>query len=385
MTGTDESEHSATMFDGKRKFLAFAAMRDIITTVRMAPAPMPYRFPVGEAVALPESYRRDGVAKSLHSLFEATDTVGLLVIKEGAIRYENYWLNGGVSQPWISMSVAKSFVSAMVGMALEEGRIRDLDDDIVRYVTGLAGSGYEGVTIAQVLQMSSGVRWREDFGNPDSEISRMSLALGPGGSLNAFMRTLVRETEPGTVCQYSSADTQALGMLLRAVNGCPIAETMKARLCDPLGMESESYWIVDSEGTEMAFAGILMTARDFARLGELYRQGGAWQGHQIVPADYVARSVRVARPYLAPGRPLVAGHPFALGYGYQWWLAPGDRGDYSAIGVYNQYVYVDPSRHTVIVKLSANPAYGTSHRDEENKDPETILALREISDAVDQD
>jgi CubicO group peptidase (beta-lactamase class C family) len=122
-----------------------------------------------------------------------------------------------------------------------------------------------------------------------------------------------------------------------------------------------------------------MTARDFAKLGELYRNGGAWRDRQIVPPEYVAASTKADAPHLAPGMPLVGDHAFPLGYGYQWWIPEGDRGEFSAIGVYNQYVYVDPSSGVVIVKLSANPAYGTSKDEETNKDIENIDALRAIS------
>ena len=139
----------------------------------------------------------------------------------------------------------------------------------------------------------------------------------------------------------------------------------------------------DEQGVEAAFVGLLMTARDFAKLVELYRNGGVWGGRQIVPADFVAASVRCDAPHLAPGKPLVGGHPFPLGYGYQWWIPDGDRGEFSAIGVYNQYVYVDPSRGAVIVKLSANPRYGLSHDDADNKDVETISAFRAICRQLD--
>ncbi|MCB9962269.1 MAG: beta-lactamase family protein [Hyphomonas sp.] len=366
------------LFSGQRQYEAFSRIREFTPVAGMAASSHPFAFGDGPRIDLPETYVHEGETRSLRGLFETTDTSALLVLKDGAVRFEDYWLTGGREVQWISMSVAKSFISALIGIALEEGRLNSLDDAISDYVPGLRGSGYDGVSIRHVLQMSSGVRWREDYADPDSEISRMSAALAPGGSLDAFMATMVREFEPGTVCQYSSADTQALGMLLRAVTGESIAANMQEKLCEPLGMEAPSFWIVDAQGTEMAFAGILMTARDFAKIGELYRNGGAWQGRQIVPAAYVAASTRLSAPHLAPGKPLVGGYPFGLGYGYQWWLPDGNRGEFSAIGVYNQYVYVDPSRGVVIVKLSANPAYGTSHDDADNKDVETISALQAI-------
>lgn len=227
--------------------------------------------------------------------------------------------------------------------------------------------------------MSSGARWNEDYSDPDSDILRKGSALGPGGSVDVFMGDMVRESAPGTICRYNSADTQALGMLIAGATGRTLTDYMHEKLVMPLGMESPSYWVLDSKGREMAFAGVLMTARDFARLGELYRQRGVWGGRQIVSATYVDASVRVESPHLAPGLPLVGDHAFPMGYGYQWWLPPGQDGEFSAIGVYNQYVYVDPSRGVVIVKLSANPAYGTSKEESVNKDYENILAMRSIS------
>jgi CubicO group peptidase (beta-lactamase class C family) len=125
--------------------------------------------------------------------------------------------------------------------------------------------------------------------------------------------------------------------------------------------------------------GLNLTARDYAKLGELYRNGGLWQGQQIVPADWVRDSVTVAAPHLEPGRPLVGGHHVDLGYGYQWWVPAGDRGEFSAIGVYNQFVYIDPASSTTIVKLSANRRYGTSTEESTNREMETLSFLRAIA------
>lgn len=144
-------------------------------------------------------------------------------------------------------------------------------------------------------------------------------------------------------------------------------------------MASPGYWMVDPAGTELSFAGLNLTARDYAKLGELYRNGGVWQGEQIVPADWARDSVTVAARHLEPGRPLVGGHHFELGYGYQWWIPAGDRGEFSAIGVYNQFVYVDPASSTTIVKLSANRRYGTSTEESTNREMETIAFLRAIA------
>ena len=207
----------------------------------------------------------------------------------------------------------------------------------------------------------------------------MSAAMNPGGSFDEFMATMQRETTPGTLCKYCSADTQALGMLLAGATGRSVADFMQEKLCEPLGMESSSYWMDDSRGSEMVAGGLLMTARDFSKLGELYRNGGVWGGQQIVPAAYVAASIKPDAPHLMPGKPIVADHPLPIGYGYQWWVPDGDRGEFTGIGVYNQFVFVDRSRGVVIVKLSANPLYGTSKGEETNKDIENIDVIRAIA------
>ena len=367
------------LFTGEPQYENFARIHLVQSVKQMRPAERPFEFPTGPAITLPQTYVVDGVSRDLRMLLDETHTSALLVLKDGAVRCEAYFLTGGRRVPWISMSVAKSFISALVGIAQAEGLIGSLEDPINRYASLLSGTAYDGVRIKDVLQMSSGARWREAYTDPDAEIFRLSAALGPGGSFDEFMSTMVRETTPGTLCRYDSADTQALGLLLAGATGRSITDYMQEKLFLPLGMESPGYWMIDSKGREMAFGGLLMTARDFAKLGECYRNGGVWGGRQLVPTDYVAASTRADAPHLAPGMPLVGDHAFPLGYGYQWWLPPGDCGEFSAIGVYNQYVYVDPPRGVVIVKLSANPAYGTSTEETVNKDYENIWAMRAIS------
>jgi CubicO group peptidase (beta-lactamase class C family) len=172
---------------------------------------------------------------------------------------------------WISWSVAKSFVSALVGIAVVAGP-HPLDrrpDQRLR--PGRAGSAYDGVSIKDVLQMSSGARWHEDYSDRTSDVARLGAAMAPGGSLDRFVATAVPESPAGTVCQYNSTDTQALGTLLVRATGRSITDYMQEHLYEPLGMESDGYWLLDATGREMAFGGVNLTARDFAKLGELYR------------------------------------------------------------------------------------------------------------------
>ncbi|WP_326770644.1 beta-lactamase family protein (plasmid) [Streptomyces sp. NBC_01591] len=369
------------LFTGAPQHEHFCRMKDLLDTREMAPSAQPHPWPHGETTPLPETYDYDGTSRPTKEFLARTDTSALLVLVDGVIRHESYFLTGGPDVQWLSMSVSKSFISALVGIAVAEGHITSIDEPISSYVPVQPGSAYDGVSIKDVLQMSSGARWNEDYNDPTSDIYRLTAATaGIGGTLDDFVAHMVRESGPGTVCRYNSGETQVLGALVARATSRPVADYMSEKLCGPLGMTSAGYWLLDPAGTELAFGGLNLTARDFARLGELYRNGGVWQGRQIVPAQWVRDSVTVTAPHLRPGRPLVGGQQAdGVGYGYQWWLPAGDRGEFSAVGVYNQFVYVDPVSRTTIVKLSASRRYGTSLDEATSGEEETIAFLRAIA------
>lgn len=368
------------LFTGAPQHDTFARIRDLAPTRSMPAASRPFAWPTGPTVQLPTSYRFDGRTHSTAEFLVGTDTAALLVLVDGVLRYEGYWLTGGPKVTWLSMSVAKSFVSCLVGIALEEGLIRSVDQPISDYVPVQPGSAYDGVPIEKVLQMSSGARWNEDYNDPDSDVHQISRAmLGLGGGLDGYVARMVRDTAPETVCRYNSGETQVLGALLARATGRSVADYMREKLVEPLGFESPGFWITDLRGTEMSYGGLNLTARDFAKLGELYRNGGMWEGRRIVSEDWVRRSTRVDSPIREPGRTIVGDHPVDLGYGYQWWLPAGPRGDFCALGVLNQLIYVDPRTSTTIVKLSANRNYGTSNDEATGRDMENIEFLRAIA------
>ena len=160
--------------------------------------------------------------------------------------------------------------------------------------------------------MSSGVRWNEDYSDPDSDINRWVRLLDEGGSINAFAASCVRKCNPGTLCRYNTTDTHVLGMVVRGATGCSLTEYLREKLWDPLGSEADAFWVVDSTGIEVAGGGLNATLRDYARLGVLYLNGGVWNGRWIVSEDWVKASVTPDAPHLMPG----AG---SAGYGFQWW------------------------------------------------------------------
>jgi CubicO group peptidase (beta-lactamase class C family) len=364
MSETTSPFASVALFSGAPQHENFDRLYRLVPSSTMTASAKPHRFPDGEPVDLPTSFDFHGTAVDTEAFLDVTDTAALLVLRDGAVVHEQYRLTGGRDVQWISWSVAKSFVSALVGIAVAQGHIRSIDDPISDYIEVDPGSAYDGVRIKDVLQMSSGARWNEDYSDPTSDVARLGAAMAPGGSLDGFVASAAPDAAPGTVCQYNSTDTQALGTLLVKATGRSITDYMQEHLYEPLGMESDGYWLLDATGREMAFGGVNLTARDFAKLGELYRRGGEANGRQVVPAEWVAASIVPDAPHLEWGRPVIAGGTLPDGYGYQWWLIPGGLDQFSAIGVYNQWVFVSPRHDVTIVKLSATRTYGTTMGEE---------------------
>jgi len=365
-----------TLFTGVEQYENFSRVAELFPVTTLNKSTHPYQFEDGEALSLPQEFIYGDKAISTETFLSETDTGGLFILHQGKTRFEEYYLTGGRSVNWLSMSVAKSFISALLGIAVEEGKIESIEDPITKYVPKLIGSGYENVRIKDIMQMSSGARWNEDYGDPESDINRMGRIMAIGGSLNDFATTLTNEREPGTFNLYNSTDTQTLGMLLTKATGRSVTDYMQEKLWEPLGMESPAYWMIDDENMEMVFGGLNATARDYAKLGELYRNKGLWNGKQIVSSDWIEASTTPDAPHLMPGDN--PNSDFPLGYGYQWWIMDGTQHEYAAIGVYNQFIYVNPTHEVVIVKLSANSDYASTSDESSFRELETIEFFRAI-------
>ena len=366
-----------SLFTGAEQIENFNSMHEMFPVNVLPPAPQSLQFEPGVAAPLPTSFMYRGAEVQTSEFITRTDSGALLVLKDGKITFEQYWQTGGRDQTWLSMSVAKSFISALVGIAVDQGLIGDITEPVTDYVPELAGSAYDNVRIKDILQMSSGASWNEDYGDPESDINRFGRVFALGGSMNEFAATLVPELPPGTYNRYNSTDTQVLGMLLTKVTGRSVNDYMIEMLWHPMGAENVGYWLTDAEGMEMAFGGLNITARDYAKLGEMYRMGGAFNGQQIVPADWVQASITPDAPHLMPGDNPQSDWP--IGYGQQWWIPEGDVGEFMAIGVYNQFIYGAPESNTVIVKLSANSAYGTPDDLDASSEFESLELFRAIT------
>jgi CubicO group peptidase (beta-lactamase class C family) len=271
---------------------------------------------------------------------------GLVVLHGGQLVHESYYLGTGPDDLRISWSVAKSLLSVLFGIVQAEGAIPSLNDPVEKYAPALIGSAYEGVSIHDVLTMSSGVAFNEDYLDFYSDINKMGRVLALGGSMDGFAAGLsARVADPGSRWHYVSIDTHVLGMVIRGATGRDIPELMEERLLSPLGLEAAPVMLTDGDGVSFVLGGLNMRIRDYARFGQMVLQGGAWQGRQVVPADWIATSTR---PQAADGS----------AYGYQWWIpANAAPGEVMAQGIYGQYIYINPGLGVVIAVNAADRGF----------------------------
>lgn len=346
---------AATLFDRGVISQHFTHMTAVFPSVPVAPAAAPRPLPAGAPLALPARFTAFGQAHDVVAYLRATGTDGLIVLQDGNVVFEQYYQGHDAASPHISWSLAKSTISAMIGIALRDGAIRGVDDPVERYAPQLRGTAYAGVPLKAVLQMSSGVAFNENYDDDNADVVRLARTLVLGGSFNAYARKLKKEFPPGTHRHYSSFDTQVLAMVLEGATGRRLPAYMQDKLWRPLGAEQEARWLVDSEGMAMGFGGLNAVLRDYARFGQLYLDKGRVDGREVVPAAWIRESLDMDAPHLLPR----AGqrNELGIGYGYQWWIPEDAARDYMGIGVYNQFIYVAPATRTVVVKLSANPDY----------------------------
>lgn len=288
----------------------------------------------------------------LNEFLDETQTTAFLVIKDNHIIFEKYYLGTKGSDLRASWSMAKSYLSAIFGIAVYEGHIKDLNAAVSDYVPSLKGSGYDGVSIKNVLQMSSGVAFNEDYNDFNSDINRFGRMMALGGSFDEFAASLTKEREQGTYMKYVSIDTHVLGMVLRAATGKSIEEYLTQKLWSKLGNEQDALYLVDGLKEPMVLGGLNATTRDYARLGLLFRDNGQINGQQIVPAQWIKDSTTPDASHLTPGKRDNANSDF--GYGYQWWIPENPDQEFFALGIYGQFIYINQKTNVVIVKNSVN-------------------------------
>lgn len=274
----------------------------------------------------------------------------LLVLKDGKIAYEDYEMGNTRQTRWMSMSMVKSITASLVGAAIQDGHIKNIDDPVAQYVAKLRGSAYDGVSVRHLLEMASGVKWDETYTDPASDRRRMldaQIAQRPGAILD-LMAKLPRAAAPGTVWNYSTGETFVVGALVRSAVGRPLAQYLSERIWSKTGMEADATWWLESpDGLEIGGSGLSATLRDYARFGLFLMNDGMAGGERILPSGWVTEA----------GSGKSIGGRF-VNYGYMIWpfaASPGatNQGAFQALGIYGQHIYVNPRERVVIVVWSA--------------------------------
>ena len=274
-------------------------------------------------------------------------SAALLVVQDGKLRLERYGLGFDGSGRWTSFSVAKSFTSTLVGAALKDGFIKSLDDKVTLYIPDLKGSAYDEVSVRQLLTMTSGVKWNEDYADPKSDVAQFNNQKPEDGvqALVSYMRKLPREAPAGTRWLYSTGETNLVGTLVQQATKKPLATYLAEKVWGPAGMEQQATWLLSKTGQEIGGCCVQAASRDYARMGLFILNGAMANGQSIVPDGWWAEATTKRAEIGQPGR----------GYGYQWWTY--DDSSYTARGIFGQGIFIDPKRKLVIVS-NANWAGG---------------------------
>ena len=344
----------------ERRLRAFRNYAGIFPTRVIRAGERPYPLPATPWDFSGLSYDLNGKRHHLDDFIRETQVAGLIVVNRGRVLYERYELGNDAATLWVGYSVAKSVVSLLYGAALADGYIASLNEPVTRYLPRLAGGAYDKVTIEQLLRMSSGVGWDEDYQDPQADVSQSPSAILP---FLDYMRALPSAAHPGTRFNYSTGETNLAGALLRAAIGNNLATYLTHRIWRPFGMESDANWMLGAPGgVEFGGCCISATLRDYARIGLFAVRGGlAPDGRRLLPNDWMARSTTPANTH--------------DGYGYFWWLWPD--GTYAALGIFGQMIWIDPGTQTVIAVQSAWP-----QATDEHLAAQRLAAVRALANAI---
>jgi CubicO group peptidase (beta-lactamase class C family) len=292
---------------------------------------------------------------SLDDYFKRNFVTGFLVLNNDQILIEKYFHEADQNSRFVSQSLSKSIVSILVGAAVDEGAIKSIEDPVIKYLPYLSESGYRNVTIKNLLQMSTGVNYSEDYRDPKSGAALIGAALLTGNpSFKDYAQSIQpTSTPPGTKFEYQSVNTQVLGLLLEKVTGKRLNQYAQEKLWRKIGTQSDAFFYQSKKQPDTcAFACFNATVRDYARIGLMMLRGGTLGEERVVSGTWVHDSTTPDAPYL---KPKPDGPEGDYGYAFQWWIPPGNDGVFTAQGIYGQCIYVNPARHVVIVQTSAWP------------------------------
>lgn len=350
-TDTLPKDMNVLFWTQDQRDLAFRTMETVPKVVvnTVEAGDVVYRLPQGRPIDLGtdvDAY----MAKQRHA--------GLIIVHDGKIRLEKYALGYGAAGRWTSFSVAKSFTSTLVGAAVKDGYIKSLDDKVTVYIPGLKGSAYDDVSVRQLLTMTSGVKWNEDYTDPKSDVALFNMQKPIAGEdvTVSYMKTLPRDVPAGSKWLYSTGETNLIGVLVSSATGKSLSAYLSEKIWKPFGMEQGAVWMLGATGHEISGCCISASLKDYARLGQFVLNDGVVDGVRIVPDDWFGNATTKQADIGLPGR----------GYGYQWWT--NDDGSFAAQGIFGQGIFIDPKRKLVI---ASNGNWPTA------TDPEGVGAARE--------
>ena len=300
------------------------------------------KIPAGDSVRDFETGPELSLPLDLDAYMQSQNHASLIVVHNGAIRLERYGLGFEQDGRWTSFSVAKSLTSTLVGIAVKEGDIESLSDPVSKYIEGLSGSSYDDVTIEQLLTMSSGVAWNETYTDPNSDVARFNehVAEDGGSNLVSYMAALPRAPPAGEVWNYSTGETNMIGILVMEATGKDLSDYLSEKIWAPYGMLQDASWLINDAGSEISGCCIQAATRDFARYGQFILDGGQIDGVSLLPDGWIDLATTKRINYGRSGQ----------GYGYQWWTY--DTGAFAARGIFGQGIYIDPSRNLIIASNS---------------------------------
>jgi CubicO group peptidase (beta-lactamase class C family) len=299
-----------------------------------------FPLPDGTPLEMPED---------VEAYMASQNTTALIILQDGKIRMERYGLRFDDKGRWTSFSVAKSLTSTLVGAAIKDGYIESVDEIVSDYIPALKGSAYDDVTVAQLLTMTSGVAWNEDYSDPNSDVATFNQYVPAEGesAISGYMSKLGRAHPAGEVWNYSTGETNLIGVLVSEATGKTVADYLSEKIWAPFGMEAKATWLIGADGHEISGCCIQARTRDMARFGQFILAGGQIDGESIVPEGWIETATQ---------NQIKQGDK-TEGYGYQWWTS--SEGAFAAQGIFGQGIFIDPARNLVIASNSSwNTAVG---------------------------
>ncbi|MDG1229831.1 MAG: serine hydrolase [SAR86 cluster bacterium] len=347
------SPKTILFWNTEQKLHGFKNMEDIFPTrlIRKSKNPYPFTYEPRSLDGL--TYKYKGKKYSLEDYIQAFKVAGLIVIRDGKILYESYNFGNNEQSKWVSFSVTKSVTSMLLGAAIKDGFINSVNDPIISYLPQLKNSHYDRVSIKQILHMSSGVDWNEDYTDPNSDVSIASAYNSL--KLYDYLRTLDTSSEPGAKFNYNTAETNLIGGLVRSATSYNLSNYLEQKIWQPFGMEFDAYWVLDYDhNLELGGCCINATLRDYARIGIFAMNNGILEnGLNVLPKEWMQQSTTPS--------------PNLEYYGFQWWLDGPNYNSFYADGIFGQFIWVDPDSKTVVAMHSAREdadvsAYVGGHR-----------------------